>query len=111
VTVAANVAKNDMVVVISINNAAGVSSCTDSQGNAYGSSVAVSGQAAAPAAPLPLAWARGQAAGSPSVGALFTSLTGQPARSPQHLLHWSKWRRRHQHRAKTSHYQRQARRP
>jgi hypothetical protein len=45
------------------------------------------------------------------IARLFTSLTGQPARGPQHLLHWSEWRRRHQHRAKTSHYQRQARRP
>jgi SRSO17 transposase len=45
------------------------------------------------------------------IARLFTSLTGQPARGPQHLLHWSKWRRRHQHRAKTSHYQRQARTP
>ena len=45
------------------------------------------------------------------IARLFTSLTVQPARSPQHLLHWSKWRRRHQHRAKTSHYQRQAHRP
>ena len=45
------------------------------------------------------------------IARLFTSLTGQPARGPQHLLHWSAWRRRHQHRAKTSHYQRQARRP
>jgi SRSO17 transposase len=45
------------------------------------------------------------------IARLFTSLTGQPDRSPQHLLHWSEWRRRHQHRAKTSHYQRQARRP
>ena len=42
---------------------------------------------------------------------LFTALSGQPARGPQHLLHWSQWRRRHQHRAKTSHYQRQADRP
>jgi hypothetical protein len=39
---------------------------------------------------------------------LFTGVTGQPARDPQHLIHWSQWRRRHQHRAKTSHYQRQA---
>jgi SRSO17 transposase len=45
------------------------------------------------------------------IARLFTSLTGQPPRGPQHLLHWSEWRRRHQHRAKTSHYQRQARRP
>jgi SRSO17 transposase len=39
---------------------------------------------------------------------LFTKLTIQPARGPRHLLHWSRWRRRHQHRAKTCHYQRQA---
>jgi SRSO17 transposase len=44
------------------------------------------------------------------IARLFTMIT-QPARGPQHLLHWSEWRRHHQHRAKTSHYQRQARRP
>jgi SRSO17 transposase len=38
---------------------------------------------------------------------LFTVLIIQPARNPRHLLHWSQWRRRHQHRARTSHYQRQ----
>ena len=45
----------------------------------------------------------------PEIARLFTALAGQPTHSPQHLLHWSAWRRRHQHRAKTSHYQRQAR--
>jgi hypothetical protein len=45
------------------------------------------------------------------IARLFTTLTGQPAREPRHLLHWSAWRRRHQHRAKTSHYQRQAHGP
>jgi len=45
------------------------------------------------------------------IARLFTSWTGQPAPGPQHLLQWSEWRRRHQHRAKTSHYQRQARTP
>jgi SRSO17 transposase len=45
----------------------------------------------------------------PEIARLFTALAAQPGRSPQHLLHWSAWRRRHQHRAKTSHYQRQAR--
>jgi DDE superfamily endonuclease len=35
-------------------------------------------------------------------GTLATTGTG-------HRLRWSAWRRRHQHRAKTSHYQRQAR--
>jgi SRSO17 transposase len=45
----------------------------------------------------------------PEIARLFTALISQPDRSSRHLLHWSKWRRRHQHRAKTSHYQRQAR--
>ena len=45
------------------------------------------------------------------IARLFTALTTQPARGPRHLLHWSEWRRRHQHRAKTCHYQRQARQP
>ncbi len=47
----------------------------------------------------------------PEIARLFTALTAQPDRRPRHLLHWSAWRRRHQHRAKTSHYQRQARKP
>jgi hypothetical protein len=47
----------------------------------------------------------------PEIARLLTALTTQPDRRPQHLLHWSAWRRRHQHRAKTSHYQRQAREP
>jgi SRSO17 transposase len=42
---------------------------------------------------------------------LFTALRAQPEPGTPHLLHWSAWRRRHQHRAKTSHYQRQAREP
>ena len=45
------------------------------------------------------------------IARLFTALTAQPDHTPRHLLHWSAWRRRHQHRAKTSHYQRQAREP
>jgi hypothetical protein len=32
----------------------------------------------------------------------------QPARDTRHRLRWSAWRRRHQHTARTSHYQRQA---
>jgi SRSO17 transposase len=44
------------------------------------------------------------------IARLLTMIT-RPARDPQHLIHWSTWRRRHQHRAKTSHYQRQAREP
>jgi SRSO17 transposase len=47
----------------------------------------------------------------PEIARLFTALTTQPHRDPRHLLAWSQWRRRHQHRAKTSHYQRQAREP
>jgi len=45
------------------------------------------------------------------IARLFTTLPTQPAPDIRHLLHWSAWRRRHQHRAKTSHYQRQAREP
>jgi hypothetical protein len=32
----------------------------------------------------------------------------QPTGDVSHLLHWSTWRRRHQHTARTCHYQRQA---
>jgi SRSO17 transposase len=32
----------------------------------------------------------------------------QPAHDSAHRLHWSRWRRRHQHRARTCHYRRQA---
>jgi SRSO17 transposase len=34
--------------------------------------------------------------------------TSRPRHGIQHLLHWSRWRRRHQARARASHYQRQA---
>jgi SRSO17 transposase len=44
----------------------------------------------------------------PEIARLFTAPITQPGRNSPHLLHWSAWRRRHQHRAKTSHYQRQA---
>jgi SRSO17 transposase len=37
---------------------------------------------------------------------LFITLASPPARNTQHLLHWSQWRRRHQHCARTCHYQR-----
>jgi SRSO17 transposase len=43
------------------------------------------------------------------IAALFTKLVIQPVRDAWHRLRWSDWRRRHQHRAKTCHYQRQAR--
>jgi hypothetical protein len=42
---------------------------------------------------------------------LFATLVTEPARDAWHCLRWSAWRRRHQHRAKTCHYQRQARQP
>jgi SRSO17 transposase len=45
------------------------------------------------------------------IAALFSTLIIQPARDARHRLRWSAWRRRHQHRAKTCHYQRQARQP
>ena len=38
---------------------------------------------------------------------LFTTLLTQPAQSVWQTLRWSTWRRRHQHRARTSHYKQQ----
>jgi hypothetical protein len=43
------------------------------------------------------------------IAALLAKLVIRPAHSPWHRLRWSTWRRRHQHRAKTCHCQRQAR--
>ena len=43
------------------------------------------------------------------IARLLTALITWPARDACHRLHWSTWRRRHQHRARTCHYQRQAR--
>jgi hypothetical protein len=42
------------------------------------------------------------------IAALFTKLVIQPAQDTWHRLRWSTWRRRHQHRARQCHYQRQA---
>lgn len=42
------------------------------------------------------------------IARLAAGLTIQPARDAPCRLHWSTWRRRHQHTARTSHYQRQA---
>jgi SRSO17 transposase len=42
---------------------------------------------------------------------LFANLVIQPMRDAWHQLRWSTWRRRHEHRARTCHYQRQAREP
>jgi SRSO17 transposase len=42
---------------------------------------------------------------------LFATLIIWPLRDLWHRLRWSDWRRRHQHRARTCHYQRQAREP
>jgi hypothetical protein len=39
---------------------------------------------------------------------LFAALVTRPAGDLGHRLHWSVWRRRHQARARTCHYQRQA---
>jgi hypothetical protein len=39
---------------------------------------------------------------------LFANLIIHPARDAWHRTAWSRWRRRHQHRAQTCHYQRQA---
>jgi SRSO17 transposase len=45
------------------------------------------------------------------IAALFSTLIINPVKDTPHRLHWSTWRRRRQHRAKTCHYQRQARQP
>jgi hypothetical protein len=39
---------------------------------------------------------------------LLASLVLLPARDTRHRMRWSHWRRRHQHRARTCHYRRQA---
>jgi SRSO17 transposase len=43
------------------------------------------------------------------IARLMGTMVIQPAQDAWHRLRWSPWRREHQHRAKTSHYQRQAR--
>jgi len=45
------------------------------------------------------------------IAALFSILIIKPATGTRHRLRWSAWRRRHQRRAKTCHYQRQASQP
>jgi SRSO17 transposase len=45
------------------------------------------------------------------IAGLFSALIIAPAPARGHRLRWSTWRRRHQRRAKTCHYQRQARQP
>jgi SRSO17 transposase len=45
------------------------------------------------------------------IAALFGALVIEPARGARHRLRWSAWRRCRQHRARTCHYQRQARQP
>jgi SRSO17 transposase len=45
------------------------------------------------------------------IAALFSTLIIEPVTDTRHRLRWSAWRRRRQHRARTCHYQRQARQP
>ena len=45
------------------------------------------------------------------IARLLADAVIHPARGTRRQLQWSAWRRRHQHRAQTSHYQRQARQP
>jgi len=45
------------------------------------------------------------------IAALFSTLIIKPVTSTRHRLRWSTWRRQRQHRARTCHYQRQARQP
>jgi SRSO17 transposase len=40
------------------------------------------------------------------IARLLNRMIAKPIRSLTSVLHWSHWRRRHQHRAKTSHYRR-----
>ena len=37
---------------------------------------------------------------------LFTTLLAQTTATTEQILAWSRWRRRHQHRARTAHYRR-----
>jgi SRSO17 transposase len=39
---------------------------------------------------------------------LMTALANRPVRDPGPCLHWSRWRRQHQHRSRLCHYKRQA---
>ena len=41
------------------------------------------------------------------IARLLSGTTIRPARDDSHRMRWSRWRRRHQHRARTCHYQRQ----
>jgi SRSO17 transposase len=45
------------------------------------------------------------------IAALFSTLIIDTVSDARHRLQWPAWRRRHQHRARTCHYQRQARQP
>jgi hypothetical protein len=45
------------------------------------------------------------------IATLFSTLIIGPVKDARHRLRWSAWRRRRQHRARTCHYQRQARPP
>jgi hypothetical protein len=38
---------------------------------------------------------------------LLSSLANRPAHDASHRMRWSRWCRRHQHRARTCHYQKQ----
>ncbi|AXQ58739.1 hypothetical protein D0C37_31780 [Streptomyces koyangensis] len=42
---------------------------------------------------------------------LITSLTRPARHSVAHVLHWSHWRRRRQHQARTGHYKRRGHSP
>ncbi|PJM80225.1 hypothetical protein C0R01_31680 [Streptomyces albidoflavus] len=47
----------------------------------------------------------------PEIRRLITGLTQPVHRSIAHVLHWSRWRRRRQHQARTSHYKRRGHSP
>jgi len=67
--------------------------------------ITAAGQAPAPSPQQQIPLTRNE------IARLFAALIIEIARHARHRLRWSAWRRRHQHRARTSHYQRQAREP
>jgi hypothetical protein len=44
----------------------------------------------------------------PEIRRLFSKLIANTIRTIDRWLHWSTWRRRHQHRTRTSHYRRRS---
>jgi len=73
-----------------------------------GSILVLASASAVQAAELQVIAGGGIAGSLNEIAALFTKLVIQPVQDTWHRLRWSTWRRRHQHRARQCHYQRQA---